>query len=173
MEPQEIHELAEKAARRKEKGIGLTTAILAVLLAVVTMMAHRSHTEEVVLQTRAADQWSYYQAKNIRRHMYAADKQLAQALGAGGGAAAAGFQRLYAHEMKKLPAVMKDAQRLEAEALAISYRADFYDVAEIFFELAVVLCSIALLAEQLVYWRFSMLSGVLGIGIAVIGLLRH
>ena len=45
-------------------------AVLAVLVAAVTLLGHRAHTEEIILQTRSADQWAYYQAKEIRRRNY-------------------------------------------------------------------------------------------------------
>ena len=48
--------------------VSLTISILAVLVAGATLLGHRAHTEEVVLQAKASDQWAYYQAKNIRRH---------------------------------------------------------------------------------------------------------
>ena len=32
------------------------------------LLGHRAHTEEILSQTRATDQWSYYQAKNMRRN---------------------------------------------------------------------------------------------------------
>src|SRR5438132_9511574 len=70
MEPQELAENTEKAKESGERAIGLTMAILAVLLAVSTLLSHRAHTEEVLLETRATDQWNYYQAKNIRYHVY-------------------------------------------------------------------------------------------------------
>lgn len=167
-----MHELAERAARRAEKGIGLTTAVFAVLLAIATMLAHRSHTREAVLQTRAADQWSYYQAKNVRRHMYAAFRLLAQAQGAAGTTASANFKRLEAHEMKKLPAVRAEAERLENSTRAAEHQADFFDFAEIFFEFSVVLCSIALLAEQRIFWKVSFLSAGIGVLIACMGGLK-
>jgi len=47
--------------------VSVTISILAVLVAAVTLLGHRSHTEEILLQTQATDQWAYYQAKNIRR----------------------------------------------------------------------------------------------------------
>ena len=50
--------------------ISVTMAILAVCVAVVSLLGHRSHTEELLMQNRATDQWAYYQAKNIRRHNY-------------------------------------------------------------------------------------------------------
>src|ERR1700757_1075963 len=50
------------------KSIGIMAAILAVLLAVVTIMSHRAHTEGVLLKTDANDKWSYYQASRIKFH---------------------------------------------------------------------------------------------------------
>lgn len=60
----------EHAHESGEKGIGLTTAICAVFLAVATLMGHRAHTEEVKLQTQVNDQWGFYQAKHSRAHQY-------------------------------------------------------------------------------------------------------
>src|SRR5713101_7256265 len=48
--------------------ISLTMSILAVLVAVATLFGHRAHTEELLRQSQATDQWAYYQAKNIRLH---------------------------------------------------------------------------------------------------------
>src|ERR1035437_6172302 len=64
-----VKEAAEEARERKHLApISLTMAILAVLIATVSLLGHRSHTEEILLQTRATDQWAYYQAKNMRRN---------------------------------------------------------------------------------------------------------
>ena len=46
--------------------ISLAISILAVLVAMVTVLGHRSHTEAVLSQSRAGDQWNEYQAKKIR-----------------------------------------------------------------------------------------------------------
>jgi hypothetical protein len=48
--------------------VSVTIAILAVLVAADTLLGHRAHTEELLLQSQATDQWAYYQAKNIRLH---------------------------------------------------------------------------------------------------------
>src|SRR5271156_3627484 len=72
--PDEIGELkehAEEAAHEPSLApVTLTMAILAVLIASVTLLGHRAHTEEVLLQTRAADQWAYFQGKEVRRRSY-------------------------------------------------------------------------------------------------------
>ena len=46
----------------------VTLSILAVLVAIATLLGHRASTEEIILQTRATDQWALFQAKNIRLH---------------------------------------------------------------------------------------------------------
>jgi len=81
MEADELIELPEKTHRPLERRIGVTMALFAALLAIATLMGHRLHTDEVVLQTRTADGWAYYQAKNIRSQMYAADATLADLQG--------------------------------------------------------------------------------------------
>ncbi len=42
--------------------------MLAVLLAIVTIVSHRAHTHGVLVKADANDQWSYYQAKRIKLH---------------------------------------------------------------------------------------------------------
>src|SRR5579863_8868710 len=48
--------------------VTVTLSILAVLVALVTLLGHRAHTEELLLQTQATDQWALFQARNIRLH---------------------------------------------------------------------------------------------------------
>jgi hypothetical protein len=68
-EADELKEAAERAKESKALApVSLTMAILAVFVATVSLMGHRAHTEEILLQTRATDEWSYYQAKNMRRN---------------------------------------------------------------------------------------------------------
>src|SRR5271169_1069729 len=68
-EADELKEAAERAKESRELApVSLTMAILAVLVASVSLLGHRAHTEEILLQTRATDEWGYYQAKNMRRN---------------------------------------------------------------------------------------------------------
>src|ERR1700722_11386585 len=48
--------------------IGIMASLLAVLLAIVTILSHRAHTEGVLLKTDANDKWSQYQASRIKFH---------------------------------------------------------------------------------------------------------
>ena len=41
-------------------------SVLAVLVAITTVLGHRTHTEAVLDQNKATDQWNEYQAHKIR-----------------------------------------------------------------------------------------------------------
>src|SRR5579862_9482844 len=67
----ELQENAEHGAHEKSLApVTVTMAVFAVLVASVSLLGHRSHTEEIILQTKATDQWAYYEAKDIRRRSY-------------------------------------------------------------------------------------------------------
>jgi len=72
--PDELSELQERAESGAHEHnlapVTVTMSILAVLVAAVSLLGHRAHTEEIVLQTKATDQWAFYQAKDIRRRAY-------------------------------------------------------------------------------------------------------
>ncbi len=53
--------------------VAFTMSVLAVLVAVTTVLGHRTHTEAVLDQNKATDQWNFYQAHKIRSN----DTQLA------------------------------------------------------------------------------------------------
>jgi Domain of unknown function (DUF4337) len=237
MNVEELNESTEHAHHAGQKGIGLTTAIVAVLLAVANLLGHRAHTEEITLQTKVNDGWAFYQAKHNRAHEYGkyaeneaianqrevAAKDLNVSIEEECGAPAepncdspvmkkspvlkqfikedapgtgraepAGKARLApaaAHEGeasgkentsqeksekasdRKLGAVdiQKDTYALEEKAERAAARADHYDSAELFLEVSIVLCSIALLAESKIYWRLSFLSTAAGVTVAVWG----
>jgi len=71
---EEVHELHEHAEHAKHDRslvpVTFTMALLAVFVAAVSLLGHRTHTHELLLQNKATDHWAYFQAKNIRRHSY-------------------------------------------------------------------------------------------------------
>lgn len=171
MEPQELAENTEKAKESGERAIGLTMAILAILLAASTLMSHRAHTEEVLLETRATDQWNYFQAKNIRSHVYDADAEIASLFAEKGAQAAADFRVKSAQQKKDSEEIQVEAEKLGREVDAAGRKARFYDGSELFLEVAIVLSSISLLAKSRLYWRASFLFSLTGVAIALWGLL--
>jgi hypothetical protein len=172
MEPQELAENTERAKETGQRAIGLTMAILAVLLSVSTLLGHRAHTEEVLLETRATDQWNYFQAKNIRSHVYDADAEIANLFAEKGAQAEADFRVKSTQQKKDSEEIQAEAEKLGREVAATTRKAGFYDGSELFLEVAIVLSSISLLAKSKVYWQASFLFGLAGIAIGLWGLLR-
>ncbi len=162
MEPGEIKEWSEKAKESGEKTIGLTMAIVAVLLAFATMLGHRTHTEEVLIQTKANDQWAYYQAKNIRSHMYEANSEMAGLIKEDA-SVAEDFRKKSEDQKQGAEVIRVKAKDLEREVEITTRRAGRFDASEIFLEIAIVLCSITLLTGTRSYWRISFISSAIGI----------
>jgi len=168
VETEELIELKEEA--RGARGIGVTMAITAAILAVVTMMGHRLHTEEVVMQTKSADGWAYFQAKNNRFHMYANDAKLAELTGAAGAApVVADWTKKAEEERKQAGDVQKATEQLDRNTEATARRATFFDLSEICLEVGIVLCSIALLTSTATFWRASFVPMLIGLAIALYG----
>src|SRR5215510_13787824 len=80
----EIHAEGEERLDRRGQRVGLTSALLAIVLAIVTIFSHRAHTRSIVLKSDANDQWAYYQAKRIKLHSWELGRELVSALGVQG-----------------------------------------------------------------------------------------
>ena len=64
--------LVEQAHHTKDRGImliALTSALIAVLAAVASMLSEHQANEAMLLQLKASDQWAYYQAKGIKHNV--------------------------------------------------------------------------------------------------------
>ena len=72
MEANEAQELKEQSEEAKKdaslRPVSFTMSVLAVLVAITTVLGHRTHTEAVLDQARASDQWNLYQAKKNRQY---------------------------------------------------------------------------------------------------------
>ena len=170
-ETEELQEAAERAKERRELApVSLTMAILAVLVATVSLLGHRAHTEEILLQTRATDQWSYYQAKNMRRNNLEALDDVLTALENTKAERAQEVQKRFHQEIEKYREqqsdIQKEARGLEAEVQHTSRRADRFDLGEVFLEVALVVTSITLLTDRRAYWYFGLVLAAIGIACA-------
>jgi Domain of unknown function (DUF4337) len=177
----ELSELQENAEHGREHPslapISVTMAILAVCVAVVSLMGHRSHTEELLTQNKATDQWAYYQAKNIRRHNYEMSLDLLALVDFKDKTQADKVREKYKAEAerytKEQDEIEKDAKDFENESSRAQRKSDRFDLGEVFLEIALVISSLALLTRNRFYWLLGILGGVAGLGIAVTGYLLH
>lgn len=157
--------------------VSLTISILAVLVAMTTLLGHRAHTEELLLQSRATDQWAYYQAKNIRGHEMEGIEDLLDTLAAGDKEQAVKMREKYAAQVEKYKSDKEDisekAKNLENERDVFGRRGDRFDAGEALLEIGVVICSVCLLTKRKAFWVVGMLLGVAGLVTAATGFLIH
>jgi Domain of unknown function (DUF4337) len=177
-ELQELQEHAEHARHNPSLApVSLTMAILAVLVAVVSLLGHRSNTEEIVLQGKATDQWAYYQAKNIRRHEDEIVFDVGSIASSNDPGALTRLRDKYKIEADRYKDEQSDiqaeAKHLEDELIVEHRRADRFDLGEVFLEIALVITSITLLSGRRLFWYFGLVLGTIGIVIAITGLLIH
>ena len=171
-EGHEIH-----AEYRYTLPVSLTISILAVLVAGAALLSHRAHTEELLRQSQATDQWAYYQAKNIRWHEVQSVADLLGALAPQDKEKAAAVREKYLKEVERYEGdkdeISDKAKELEKERDLISRRADRYDGGEALLEVGLVICSITLLTKRRAFWLAGMIVGAFGVGMAATGLFLH
>ncbi len=174
-EIQEMHEHAEEAQRDPSLvPVTLSMAILAVVLAAITLLSHRAHTEELPLQSKATDQWAYFQAKNIRRHTYELFLDLLSVTNPKDAVVAEKLKAKYSDEIKRymgdLNDIQAEAQQFEREVLTQQHKADRFDLGEVCLEVALVLVSLTLLTRRRLFWLLGCAAGLIGLAVATSGL---
>jgi hypothetical protein len=173
---QEMHEHAEDSHRDPSLlPVSFTMSVLAVLVAVVTLFAHRAHTEEVVAQIQATDTWAEYQAVNTRRHTYEVfgdfmeitpPKDPVQAE-----KARDRFRQQAERYDKRREELRGQAEKLETEVRHDERRADRFDFGEALLEVALVITSITLLTRRRSFWYLGSAIALAGIAVAATGML--
>jgi|SRR5579863_432065 uncharacterized protein DUF4337 len=156
------------------KHVGLTVGVIGVVLAVVTIAAHREHTTAVIERTKSNDQWAYYQAKKIREHMSEVGNELVAALATDTARAQAASEKLGALATRykaEAEEIQKHAQEFDATTERSERKALRFDLGEGFLELGLVLSSLYFLGRQRLFPLWGGLSAVLGLVVALSALL--
>ena len=157
----------------KGQVIGIMAAVLAVMLAVVSIMSHRTHTEAIISKSEANDSWSEYQANRIKAHNVELGSSLLVVLGAKGEAAEKmrvdNEAKLKKYEAKS-EEIRKEAEGHAKASEAAEHRGLRYDLGEGLLEIALVLSSIYFISRKLMFPWIGLIAGIAGIAIALTGL---
>jgi Domain of unknown function (DUF4337) len=184
-----------------DRKVATSMAMIAAVLAGVTLLSHRGHNDTLRLQTeanidhtKASDMWGFYQAKNIRNHEYQADLRLVSFLAVAPGADSARDEaiRYWTSQVEKsegkkgtaenggdpgeLAEIKREAEALQTEAKAkeheshaIHQSVNWIDVGHLGLELALVLCSVAVLTKLRGFWFAGLCVAVAGVALALFG----
>ena len=157
------------------KKVGIFTAILAVLLSVFTISAHRAHTETIKLQSVANDQWAFYQAKRIRDDQLELNADLLKVL-AVNNVKASQLIAIYAAKhndyVKKLQAIKTIAEDKMQESQLFQQKALLFDFAEGILEIALVMSSLYFISRKKYFPVLGVAFATLGLIVGVFGFLQ-
>ena len=157
--------------------VAVTMSILTVLVAMATLLAHRSATDKLLVQTKATDQWAYYQAKNIRLHEMQVAVDMLASLAPADKEKAAAMREKYAKEVERYQdnkdEISDKAKELESEGAHLSRREDRFDLAEVILEIGLIICSLTLITRKMVFWYTGIALGVVGFLVALTGFFIH
>jgi uncharacterized protein DUF4337 len=165
---EELQEHSEHAKEPFDKMVAVTMAVIAAMLAVDGVMAHLLTTEELLLQQKASDQWSYYQAKSIRRYDSEVATDVFKALHSEAAEPSVEKYKKAAEKYREdTDEISKEAKGLEAESKTKGDQAQRLEFGEVFLELGIVFASMAILTKSRLIWGASIGSALVGLVIAL------
>ena len=177
----EVNERYEQIASG-ERLVPVLAAVIAVFAAIATLFAHHSSVsalaqknEAILLQTKAADQYNYYESKRIKVQLIQA--LIDAGLGASGTAGRKNMEARMAKETADAKNILVKAKELEtqsADAMQTSNRFmgsyENYEVGATLFEVSVVLVSITALMRTKLFLLLAGGATLVGLGFLAVGL---
>jgi hypothetical protein len=158
--------------------LALTTVLLAVCATLSTFKGGSYSTRSVLSQTRAANQWAYFQAKSIKGYLYEIRKEELELSRPADPAARARADALAARYAEKLARYEREKAEIQAEAKRFEVVRDdatrhsqTFGLAVIYLQVAILLSSVAALLRKRPLWYLGMLSGSFGVWYFVNGFL--
>ncbi len=155
-----------------EKIIALVIAILAVVHAFVDNTGNNGQADAIVSTNLASNQWAYYQAKSLKENLADSNAALLSVMAPADSAAAkAKVEELKQDAMRyegEKKHIMEKARELEAQAKHGQSIDDQCDIAALFLQIAIVVCSIAILVRWRAIFYTGVAVGLLGIYQSVI-----
>jgi hypothetical protein len=154
------------------KAVGIMAAVLAVLLAVVTIVSHRAHTGAVLLKSEANDKWSFYQSKRIKFHSLELGEDIINALPSKTDTADKTLAH-YASEKKRYAkdsaTAQQDAEETDKEAAHVEEKALRYDFGEGLLEIGLVLTSLYFISKSKLFPVVGVIAAISGTVLAILG----
>jgi hypothetical protein len=155
----------------KEKwvlGVALSSAFLAALAAVSSLMAGFHANEAMMDRIRSSDQWSYYQAKGIKSAVIGAKIELLKAL----------KRPVSEEDQKKIEQYKDDQDKIGEEAKKDEESSENHlkhhetlAHSVTLFQVAIAVGAIAALTRRKMFWFVSMAFGAIGLVFFVTGFL--
>lgn len=150
-----VKESAEHTGEAWISWVALSTAILAVLAAIASLLSGEYANEAMMNQIEASDQWSYYQAKSIKAAVLDAKTTL-------GGAPDEQDQSKRARYEKEQEEIKSEAERKQAASKSFFHKHEVFARGVTMFQIAIAIAAICALTRKRSFWVVSLVFGALG-----------
>ena len=149
-------------------GVALSSALLAALAAVCSLLAGHHVNEAMIEQLQSSDQWAYYQAKGIKSAVLASKLELLTATGHAVEKKDQDKLATYKTEQDEIQKLAKEKQ--EASESHLHAHVVFARGVTLF-QIAIAVGAISVLTGRKPYWFVSLAFGAAGVVFLIQGLL--
>jgi hypothetical protein len=174
-QPEELEEIKAHAFTRR---VALTTAVIAVILAISSLGGNNAMKEMILAQQQASDQWAYYQAKAGREHFYRGQKMRLELDLLEKETLKPEIRQRYETLLKQMASqeeryakerleIEKAARKLEHERDVAQSKDPYFDFSEVLLQIAIVMSTVAILSQSRAIYGVSLIAAALG---ALLGL---
>lgn len=163
---EEMHHHASHKKAPWTMGVALSSALLAGLAAVCSLLAGHHANEAMIDQIQSSDRWSYYQAKGIKAAVLGSKVELLEAEG----------RDVSPKDRDKLTQYKKEQDEIAAQAKEKEHASEghlhqhvIFARGVTLFQIAIAIGAIAALTSRRAFWFVSLLFGAVGIVFLVQG----
>jgi hypothetical protein len=170
---------AEPESKRRAMTLSaVTAAVLAVMAAIGSLLSGHAANQAILAQSKATDQWAFYQAKSTKGHVYEAGKAVVAAVGNLQSASKEKLEpelKAFQTKMEKYELdkknILHEARALERESKHEFEMHHQFSLGVAAFQVGIVLASISILVRARILYILSVVAGVVGVLFLLLGLL--
>jgi hypothetical protein len=156
-----VHETAQHSGEVWISWVALSTAILAVLAAIASLLSGEHANEAMINQIEASDQWSYYQAKSIKAAVLDAKMSLADA-------PSESDQSKRDRYEKEQEEIKSEAEHKQGASKSYFHKHVVFARGVTMFQIAIAIAAISALTKKRSFWLVSLVFGAFGCAFLVL-----
>jgi hypothetical protein len=169
------HEERTEKARSAPSVSAIMAAVLAVLAAVGSLLSGHAANQAILAQSKATDQWAYYQSKSTKSHIYEVAGELVKALTGEQGnlhvdPALKRFRAQTDRYEREKEEVRHQAESLEEESRHEFHKHHRFALGVAMFQVGIVLASVSILVPFRFLLVLSLVAGAAGLVCVLLGL---
>jgi hypothetical protein len=153
-----LHEQTHETAKHGPAWISwvaLSTAMLAVLAAITSLLSGENANEAMLSQIEASNQWNYYQAKSVKAAVL--DAKIAFT-----GASDESDQSKRARYEQEQQEIRSEAEHKQAAAKSYFHKHEVFARGVTMFQIAIAIAAISALTTKRSFWVVSLVFGAFG-----------